>query len=260
MQSSIRDRITESEEDLSFRKSLAHQRKGGLKEIVHEFFTNALDANQKVASSRSPTLSLSPDKKEITVTDDGVGLTPGAFVFGPKSIETSTHGCHGLGLKDAIATCLRLEYLVTISSQGKIFSFHEGNDVVRMRTCIQPEPHRGTVVKMRCNEGFKKSDFDEARDQFLCLQERRVPIDDQNGIAFYPKMHRPKATIYVRGVAKNGLDKFRQKGLQFDVNFYGDGVCDVVKAFVSRDQNWAQNAHIKVPELITSAKNDAVGT
>lgn len=118
-------------------------------DALYEFATNAMDANQ----GNVPEVRIQDCK--IVISDGGIGMERKHIItFGRSSVERdpNRHGSHGIGLKDAIACCVRNNCILEIKSKDKCFTFGkamvESVPYVSLRTKnIETTP--GTVVSIQ---------------------------------------------------------------------------------------------------------------
>lgn len=249
---------------LPFTVHFGEARNCQLKEILYEFIANAIDASA-AASAAVPEVNISPDRKEISVVDKGSGLVEENFtVLGPSvSSSTCTNrlGAHGIGLKDVIPACLRLDITVRIESIESRFTFSTEGGEARVKMSITSIPPRiGTCVFLRLDEGFNRSEFSVALNQFLLfsgIKTRQIRMHSSDKVHFFSKTNRAeKAQIFLQGVMKKGLKEFR-KNLKYHVNIVC--VTPELKRCVSRDQAFIGPADQILRSLIESAYAEALG-
>ena len=177
-----------------------------LEHAIYELIMNAIDASKEVGGT--PTISVA--HQQLTITDNGNGITHDDFVMGRPSKESS-NGQHGIGLKDAIAVTMRNNVSMTIDTVGNKFTF--GEDIfgdkksanIGYRSEVLNQ-QKGTTVRLQ-GELITPQLIAECKLRFIDLlpaKPEKVRSDDTTSQYPWPDeiQHKNRRWIYTRGVAK----------------------------------------------------------
>lgn len=186
-------------------------RKKECEDVVYEFITNAIDADP----NSKPTVVT---EDEVVITDEGKGLTIGDFRCGSDK-STSKIGQHGIGLKEAVATCVRNAgkgWGLSIQSKGKLYKFKQvvdsdgQPDICGYIEKDETRPNGTKITLTLPTESMNR--IGNVKDRFLLLmpQARKIEHLSRNGIHVYDAPESVKGGIFLRGVrvkAPVDLDK-----------------------------------------------------
>lgn len=171
------------------------------KDAIYEFITNAMDARKDCF----PSVQFGSDS--VIIEDEGNGLNcPKSFFYGSLP-SYDRHGRFGLGLKEAIAICIRTNWILNIQSAGTSYSFEETRNSDGSYGPIMVHADRnantveGTIVKI----SSPRSDFTEIEGEvtskFLFLMNP-TQVNSLNGSIEVYKTDEYEGGLYLRGVRK----------------------------------------------------------
>ncbi len=225
--------MTENIEILPFTKYHGDNSHTNITDALYEFITNAMDANNEIF----PDINLIKEERKIIITDLGNGLDKKHItVLGRFSEERdpNRHGSHGIGLKDAIACCVRENCVVEIKVKGKCFSFRERTPMVSLLTEEDPKTTPGTDVSIKFPKKIKLKDImTKLKKQFLHLYNdsdtlEQLQSKDKNIEVYRCTEDFPTGAVFIKGVRK-----FSHPNLDFIYNFVN--LSKVQKEGISRD-------------------------
>ena len=175
-------------------------------DVLYEFLTNALDSHLQADLDSIPTFESTGNS--ITVSDSGNGLEEYHITeLGADSSETDTkrHGGHGIGLKDAIACCVRKGWPLTIESRSLKYTFEKlaerkGINMVTSRSNVTS----GTKITVTLSNAQLASDaVEKTKKNFLQFQGNLTKVKTKNGIDMYKKPRGEKGAVFIMGVRKD---------------------------------------------------------
>ena len=177
------------DKDLNLR--ITHHPDGNVEDALTELVMNAIDATHKTpsdaTSSPEPKWKLyvvGGDKTSVGVPslcleDEGAGIVPDSFVFGPRIKEdTKLHGRFGLGLKDAVAVLMREGF--TLKIQSTVFDYEFVEDQTIKLIHRYPTRVHGSCIQLFLRGGLRKlQDLEKmVKQRFLApsLQEKQMKV------------------------------------------------------------------------------------
>lgn len=166
--------------------------------VVYEFITNALDA------SGDNFTTVEVQGLCLIITDQGPGIEIVEFqTIGPLGARDPTkHGSHGMGLKDAVACCVRLCVPISIETVGNTFTFPQQADSPYVHLQVDPNARKkGTKITIPWKDAEKV--LAEAQQRFLFLMEPKPPTfkSSNERVEMY-KAPPGKGAIMMKGVKK----------------------------------------------------------
>ena len=225
----------------------------GLKQAFYEVIANAFDGGQ----GELPLCEFDDETNTIHVSNNGEVIEPKHFRVGSGKNPKSIHGQHGFGMKDYLATLIRLECDVLIKSGNLQYSFNLqcgplGEVIYLVVTPRQDiENATNTVVSIKGSANLNRlwEEFSLAKKMFLpFLDLQPLHSSESLDIYPYPNEHKGKLDyIFINGAQKivsnyslSFLYDFkkvcprdrRYVGLEHDAKFKHMKIYETLKSFV----------------------------
>jgi hypothetical protein len=166
---------------------------------LYEFITNALDADPL----NPPQFSANPSGNQIEIIDLGPGLEEEhiTVIGGLSKPDPARHGSHGIGLKDAIAFCVREDLNLKIEAKCREYTFKKADPHIFL---IEKPSSVTKGTKITVNVRNAKAVVERVKNRFMVFRKLRKKFSE-GGIEVYERSAIfPKGAVFIKGVLKTG--------------------------------------------------------
>ncbi len=189
-----------SEETLPFTINYGHNSHTSIALALYEFITNAMDANEGIF----PEVNI--QDRKIVIKDHGNGLDKRHItILGSFSgvSNPNRHGSHGIGLKDAIACCVRHNCVLEIKSKRNCFSFIKEDTAMIKLLTREDLDTPGTAVSIQFHTNINvQSVMKELKKQFLNLSKPPLELQTKDIRVYKRTNDFPNGAVFIKGVRK----------------------------------------------------------